>query len=155
MIIEKHIIVKEIGSLTYSNVSPVYKKKSGFYLDSEGYCAEDILFNPTVSVSWKYSEISIMEEVAVVKKVELEYDFGMVHEFFPEQIIIKSPDYWEYRNIGLNSPISDIISRYVEDQLIFSMHRNPCELLTVHWALRGWLRDRTTLPWKKQTKNYE
>lgn len=152
MTIEKHIVVKEIGKLSYSSISPVYKTKVGFCLDSEGYCGYDVLFNPNVNVEWKYSEISIMDETAIVKKVELEYDFGMIHEFFPEQMIVESPSYWLYRNIGLNSPIPEIVARYVEEQLIFSLHRNPCELSLVHWALRGWLRDRATLPWHNKLK---
>ena len=152
MNIEKHIIVKEVGTLTYSEVSPIYKETSKYHLDGNGYCAHDIIFKFPLEVKWKYSEISIMEEVSIVKKVELEYDFGMPQEFFPEQLIIENPDFWKYRNIDLSSPMIDIVKRYVEEQLIFALYRNPCEfeLNPVHWALRGWLRDRAICPWHNQ-----
>jgi len=150
MNIDKHTIIKEMGTLTYSEVSPVYKEIMKCNFDDKGYCGLDIIFTSPLDIKWKYSEISIMKETTIIKKVELEYDFGMPHEFLPEQMIIESPDYWEYRNIFLTSPIIDIVKRYVEDDLIFALHRNPCELQTVHWALRGWLRDRAILPWHNQ-----
>jgi hypothetical protein len=150
MNIDKHIVIKEGGTLTYSLISPVYKVKSKYHLDDQGYCGDDIIFNPPLEAKWEYSEISVMEESVIVKKVELEYDFGMNCEFFPEQVIIENPGYWKYRNIDLKSPVVDVVNRYVEDQLIFALHRNPCELDYVHWALRGWLRDRAILPWHNQ-----
>lgn len=148
--IDKHIVVKEVGTLTYSTLSPVYKEKTMYCLDDRGYCGDDVIFNPPLEIKWKYSEISIMEEVTIVKKIELEYDFGMKYEFFPEQVIIENPDYWKYRDIDLRSPAIDVVNRYVEDQLIFALHRNPCELGHVHWAIRGWLRERAILPWNNQ-----
>jgi hypothetical protein len=150
MNLDKHIIIKEKGTLMYSNLSPIYKETSKYCLDENGYCGDDILFNPPLGVMWKYSEISFMEEEVMVKKIELEYDFGMSYEFFPEKEIVESPDYWKYRGIDLSSSILDIVKRYVEDQLIYSLHRNPCEMGTIHWALRGWLRDRAILPWHNQ-----
>ena len=148
MNIDKHIVIKEGGTLTYSEVFPPHK--GTFCLDEKGYSGNDILINPPLEVKWKYSEISIMGEVVIVKKIELEYDFGMKHEFFPEQVIIESPDYWKYRGIDLQSSVIDIVKRYIEDQLIFALHRNPAELDYVHWALRGWLRNRAILPWHNQ-----
>lgn len=150
MTIDKHIVVKEVGALTYSEISPIYKANSKMWLDDQGYCHEDIVFNHSLEVKWKYLEISIMEEVVIVKKVELEYDFGMPHEFFPEQEIIESPEYWKYRNIDLTSSITDVVKRYVEDQVIFSLRRNPCELKPIHWAVRGWLKERVSFPWHNQ-----
>lgn len=150
MNIDKHIVVKEVGTLTYPSVSPVYKSRGKFHLDEKGYCGYDILIDPPLVVTWKYSEISMLEEKVIVKKVEYSYDFGMSCEFFPEREIAESPDYWKYRDIGTNSPILDIVKRYVEEELMFALHRNPCELKLVHWALRGWLRGRATLPWHNE-----
>ena len=149
MNISKHIIIKEVGTLIYSEVSPSYKEKIGFCLDAAGYCAEDIIFNPPLEVKWRYSEITIVGEVVMVKKVDLEYDFGMKHEFFPWRVIVENPLYWKFRNIDLKSSVIDIVKQYIEDQLIFALHRNPCELDHMHWALRGWLRERAILPWHK------
>jgi hypothetical protein len=150
MDINKHIVVKEVGTLTYSEVMPVYKNDGLLRLDVQGYSGYDILFNSPLEVQWKYSEISIVGETTIVKKVEFEYDFGMKWEFFIEREISESPDYWKYRGIYLSSPVIDIVKRYVEEQLMFALHRNPCELDYVHWALRGWLRERAILPWHNQ-----
>ena len=153
MNIDTHIVIKEIGTLTYSEVSPIYKKsRNTLHLDEKGYCAYDILFNPPVEVKWKYSEISILEETSIVEKVELEYDFGMKDEFFPEQEIIESPGFWKYRDIDLTSPMIEIIKRYVEEQLMFSLLRNPCELKHKDWALKGWLRNRAVFPWHNEER---
>jgi hypothetical protein len=154
MNIDKHIVIKEVGELTYAKVSPIYKAKLGYHLDINGYCADDIIFDPPLVIKWKYSEISIMKETTMVKKVDLEYDFGMTHEFFPDQVIIESPDNWKYRGIDLNSPILDMVKRYVEDQLIFALRRNPCELNYIHWALRGWLKERANFPWHNNAYNF-
>lgn len=150
MDIDKHIVVKEIGKLTYSEVTPVYKKRGYLCLDEHGHSGYDILFHPPVEVKWKYSEISIMAEAATVKKIEFEYDFGMKWEFFIDRELAERPDYWRYRGINSQSPVIDVVMRYIEEQLMFALHRNPCELDYVHWALRGWLRDRAILPWHNQ-----
>ena len=150
MNIDKHIVVKEIGTLTYSEVTPVYKKDSSLRLDVQGYSGYDILFNPPLEVQWKYSDISIMKETTTVRKIEFEYDFGMKCEFSIDKELAEYPDYWRYRGINSQSPVIDIVKRYVEEQLMFALHRNPCELDYVHWALRGWLRERAILPWHNQ-----
>ena len=150
MNIDKHIVVKGIGTLKYSEVTPIYKKDGLLCLDIEGYSGYDILFHPPVEVKWKYSEISIMAEAATVKKIEFEYDFGMKWEFFIDRELAERPDYWRYRGINSQSPVIDVVMRYIEEQLMFALHRNPCELDYVHWALRGWLRNRAILPWHNQ-----
>jgi len=150
MNIDKHTIIKESGVLTYSEITPIYKNRTGFCLDDRGFCGQDIIFNSPLEIKWKYSEISILDETTIIKKVDLEYDFGMICEFFPYQRILENREYWKYRDVDLDSPILDIIKRYIEDQIIFSLLRNPCELTPVHWALRGWLRDRSTIPWHNQ-----
>ena len=91
-----------------------------------------------------------MAETTTVKKIDLEYDFGMKTEFFIERELAERPDYWRYRKINSSSPVVDVVKRYVEEELMFALHRNPCELEYVHWALRGWLRERAILPWHNQ-----
>jgi hypothetical protein len=150
MDIDKHIVVKEIGILTYPEVIPVYKHRGYLHLDIHGHSGYDIVFNPPVEVQWKYSEISLLAETVTVKKVEFEYDFGMKCEFSIDHELAEHPDYWKYRGINAQSPVIEVVKRYVEEQLMFALHRNPCELDYVHWALRGWLRNRATLPWHNQ-----
>jgi hypothetical protein len=104
MDIEKHIVVKEIGTLTYPDVTPVYKHRGYLCLDVHGHSGYDIVFNPPVEVQWKYSEISIMAEAATVKKIEFEYDFGMKWEFF----ILVGAENPRFSNLGMNATPSTL-----------------------------------------------